>query len=103
MTTYGRGIYPSYFFKDHDPVIDYVRTAMAQTGTTPAKLVADRACSHATTRNWGLGKKQDIKVRRPSFATVASVLRSMGVDEIRLGAVLGETRRNRIRLVGGKR
>lgn len=94
----GRGIYPSYFFKDHDPIIDYVRTAMAATGTTPASLVAARACSTSTARNWGLGRKQDVKVRRPSFATVASVLRSMGRRHIDLDGLVTDVK-PRLRLV----
>lgn len=104
----GRGIYPTYFFKqeDHDPILDYVRAKMIETGTKPSTLVDDRACSSATTRNWGLGDKQDVKVKRPSFATVASVLTAMGVDKISINEVLGKVTskpRPKLQLVGGRR
>jgi hypothetical protein len=92
-TTFGRGIYPNYFFKpaDHDPICDFVRWQMQKNGYTPQKLVNERACSAATTRNWGLGRKQDVMVKRPSFTVVASVLLTMGVRNIDLNAILDGT------------
>lgn len=99
---HSRGVYPSYFFKGHDPILDYVRTKMRETRTTSADLIKARACSSSTAVNWGLGNK-DARVRRPTFATVASVLRSMGVSRIELDTLVGEQRGPRLKVVSGGR
>jgi hypothetical protein len=103
-TKFGRGIYPNYFFKgdDHDPIIDYVRSKMVQTHTSPQQLVQSNACSSSTASNWGLTGR-DVKVKRPSFATVASVLRTMGVDQISLNALVGSSARPRLKAIAGGR
>jgi len=73
-------LYRSYVFKDKDPVIDAVWTAIqtyaAARGLTEKQAIADAAKSGVrkqTIRNWRYGG-----VRRPFFYTVTKVGVAMG-------------------------
>ena len=65
--------YKSYVFVDKDPVIDALRTAVSDAKASYAELHAGSGVSPATIRNWFHGE-----TRRPQFATVAAVARTLG-------------------------
>ena len=66
-------LYKTYVFRDKDPVIDHLRTVVQQDGCRRAKIAEDSGVSATTLSNWFEGT-----TRRPQFATVAAVARSMG-------------------------
>lgn len=71
-----RGIlkpYASYMFRDKDPVIDIMRTMVKDAGVKHSTIRANSGVSPATLRGWFHGK-----TRRPQFATVEAVARSLG-------------------------
>jgi hypothetical protein len=71
----GFKLYKSYQFKDKDPVIDRLRTIIADEDVsyTDVHVLSDVAIS--TMYNWFDGK-----TRRPSHATVAAVAGALGYD-----------------------
>jgi DNA-binding phage protein len=70
-------LYRSYRFLDKDPIIDKIRTAVQDSGKTNLQIHEKSGVAIATLHNWFKGK-----TRRPQFATVAAVLRSIGKDVV---------------------
>lgn len=68
-------LYKSYNFRIKDPVIDLMRTAIADTGISYRKIERDSGVTSTTLRNWFHGK-----TRRPQHATVMAVVRAIGYD-----------------------
>lgn len=68
-------IYPSYRFKDHDPIIDYVDTLIGDAKIKRPHLAEISGVSATTLRNWSLRK-----TKRPQFATIAAVVRSLDAE-----------------------
>lgn len=68
-------IYRNYQFLHKDPVIDKMRTLVADEGLkwTQAAQISD--LSPATISNWFRGS-----TRRPQFSSIASLTRSMGYE-----------------------
>jgi hypothetical protein len=68
--------YRSYSFKDKDPVIDELRTIIASEGVSYRKVHELSDVSEQTLYNWFSGP-----VRRPQYATVMAVVRSLGYEQ----------------------
>ncbi len=77
--TNGRGFYRTYQFRDHDPIIDLVRTSVADSELSKAEINRQSGVSTTSLHNWLSGK-----TRRPQFCTVAAVLGSTGIHSIDL-------------------
>ena len=60
--------YRSYVFKDKDPVIDILRTAVQDSGKSYTDINADSGVAVGTMASWFGGA-----VKRPQFATVNAV------------------------------
>lgn len=71
--------YRNYLFTDKDPIIDFTRTAVADSKQSLQKIHEKSNVSTTTLYNWFHGK-----TRRPQFATVASVLLTCGVSEVNI-------------------
>ena len=70
--------YRTYRFTDYDPVIAVIRTARDEAKTKTVTIHNDSGVSSSTLYNWFNGK-----TRKPQFATVVAVARSIGaVDAI---------------------
>jgi hypothetical protein len=67
--------YRSYVFKDKDPVIDILRTAVQDSGKSYTDINADSGVAASTMANWFGGA-----VKRPQFATVNAVARALGKE-----------------------
>lgn len=65
--------YATYMFRDKDPVIDIMRTMVADAGVKHRTIRDNSGVSTTTLRNWFYGK-----TRRPQFATVQAVAHSLG-------------------------
>lgn len=70
-----RGIisYKSYMFREKDPIIDALRTAVSQSRRKYSDISAESGVPASTFSNWFHGD-----VRRPQFATTAAVGRALG-------------------------
>ena len=68
-------VYRSYRFRDKDPIIDRVRTAIQESGMSYQDIHNKEGIATTTLYNWMSGP-----TRRPQFCTVMAVLRSCGVD-----------------------
>jgi len=70
-----RGVisYKSYMFREKDPIIDALRTAVSDSHKKYSIVQAESGVSSTTLHNWFHGK-----TRRPQFATVSAVARSLG-------------------------
>jgi DNA-binding phage protein len=68
-------IYKTYNFRNKDPVIDLLRTAIKDTGADWGDISNDSGVSTQTLHNWFSGT-----VKRPQFATVQAVAHSIGYD-----------------------
>lgn len=66
-------IYKSYMFRTKDPVIDHVRTIVADSGLKHSKVSEKSGVAAGTMHNWFSGP-----TRRPQFATVEAVARACG-------------------------
>jgi hypothetical protein len=66
-------VYPSYLFIDHDPVLDQVDTIIGDSGMKLSAVAAVSHVSPTTLQNWSKRK-----TKRPQFASVAAVVRSIG-------------------------
>jgi transcriptional regulator with XRE-family HTH domain len=73
-----KGVYPSYLFKDHDPILDAIDTLIADSGWTFGEIAVGSGVTRTTLTNW-----QKRKVRRPQFATIKAVTRAVG-GELRI-------------------
>lgn len=60
---------------EQDPVVDRVRTCMADTGYTIADVARDSGVSYTTLANWINGETM-----RPQYATLCAAIRAMGYD-----------------------
>lgn len=67
--------YKSYLFRDKDPVIDQVRTAIEDSGVKWAFIEHKSGVTTQTLHNWFSGP-----TKRPQHATVRAVLRAIGYD-----------------------
>ncbi|MFL5655950.1 MAG: hypothetical protein ACJ8CB_17455 [Ktedonobacteraceae bacterium] len=70
-------LYTSYNFVDKDPVIDRVRTIVKREGATYKSIHSESNVSVSTLRNWFDGN-----TRRPQYATVMAVVRSLGYRQV---------------------
>ena len=70
--------YKSYVFRDKDPIIDVLRTAVADSKRKYSAIQEDSGVSTTTLYNWFHGA-----TRRPQFCTVNAVARALG-KELRL-------------------
>jgi transcriptional regulator with XRE-family HTH domain len=67
--------YKSYLFVDKDPVIDKLRTMVERSGLTYTQTADMSGVAVSTIYNWFHGA-----TKRPQFATVIAVVRSLGHD-----------------------
>src|SRR5262245_11444314 len=70
-------VFKSYSFRDKDPIIDQVRTVVQDSGAKFSTIEADSGVSVSTLHGWFSGP-----VKRPQFATVMAVVRSLGYDMV---------------------
>ena len=75
--------YRTYMFREKDPIIDFCRTKVEDSGETYRSISESSGVSTTTMYNWFHGK-----TRRPQFSTVAAILTSQGVNEINFRSVL---------------
>jgi len=68
-------LYKSYVFKDKDPVIDRLRTIVADEGVKYSEIAEGSGVSSTTLYNWFEGA-----TLKPQFCTVMAVARSLGYD-----------------------
>ncbi len=73
--------YKSYMFREKDPIIDALRTAVSDSTLTNRGVQEQSGVSATTIHNWFHGK-----TRRPQFATVAAVARACGKTTIKVTA-----------------
>lgn len=71
----GMKFYKSYLFKDKDPVIDVLKTAIADTNLSYDDISERSGVSRSTLDNWFFGS-----TRRPQHATIMAVTRAIGHD-----------------------
>ena len=67
--------YRTYMFKDKDPIIDKLRTALQDSGLSYEDVHAKSGISTTTLYSWFHGK-----TRRPQFATIAAAVGAMGKE-----------------------
>lgn len=70
-------IYPSYLFRDHDPILDAFDTLHGDSGAKLSNTAADSGVSITTLHNW---KRR--KTKRPQFATVMAAARALGATGV---------------------
>jgi len=73
-------VYRSYNFVEKDPIIDATRTLFSDRHASYTDVSQDSGVAVSTIRNWFHGS-----TRRPQFATVAAVVKSLGARNIRFG------------------
>ena len=71
----GLALYKSYSFKDKDPVIDEVRTLVADSDRTYQQVHEASGVSVTTLYNWFEGT-----TKKPQYATVMAVVRALGYE-----------------------
>lgn len=78
-------IYKSYSFRDKDPVIDEMRTIIADEGVSYGDIHDLSGVSATTMYGWFNGA-----TRRPQYATVKAVVRALGYDYrlVKVGKVI---------------
>jgi transcriptional regulator with XRE-family HTH domain len=69
-------LYRSYNFVDKDPVIDRIRTIVADEGLSNEEIHVISGVSSSTLHNWFEGD-----TRRPQYATIAAVTYSLGYKQ----------------------
>ena len=84
-------VYKSYNFKNKDPVIDILRTAVQKSGLSYNEIQELSGVHRQTMNEWFNGE-----TRRPKFASVQAVAHALGL-EFRLVEVRG--RRAHLRVV----
>lgn len=67
--------YKSYNFTDKDPVIDVLRTAVADVGLSYEEIEELSDVKASTLKGWFHGK-----TKRPQHATIMAVTRAIGYD-----------------------
>ena len=73
-------VYKSYNFREKDPVIDALRTAVSDSNLSYKKLHELSNVSNSTMTNWFMGR-----TKRPMFCTVWAVARACGKRGITMG------------------
>jgi transcriptional regulator with XRE-family HTH domain len=68
-------LYKTYMFKDKDPVIDRLRTMVADDGSKYSEISNASGVSYSTLHNWFDGA-----TRRPQYATIAAVAGALGYE-----------------------
>lgn len=68
-------VYKTYNFRDKDPVIDEMRTIVADEGLKYEQIHSLSGVSTTTMHGWFKGE-----TRRPQFATIMAVARACGYD-----------------------
>lgn len=68
-------IYKTYRFRDKDPIIDELRTAVKDEGLSYQDIHLMSNVTVTTLRNWFEGE-----TRRPQHATIMAVARAVGRD-----------------------
>jgi len=68
-------LYKTYSFRDNDPVIDLLRTAIKDRGVKYSHIEAESGVTVNTLYNWFSGT-----TKRPQFATAKAVARAIGYD-----------------------
>lgn len=68
-------LYQSYNFRDKDPIIYLVRDAITASGKSYSYIERHSGVTTSTLRSWFFGP-----TKRPQFATVQAVLRSIGKE-----------------------
>lgn len=66
----------TYLFKDKDPIIDKLRTAIEDEDMTYSEVAETAGISVQTIYNWFRGP-----TRRPQYATIVAVWRALGYRE----------------------
>lgn len=84
------GMYPTYSFKEKDPVIDELRSMIAEEGLSYKQIHEVSGVSKTTLYNWFSGD-----TRRPQHASVMAVVRMAGYDYklVKVGKILQLKRR----------
>lgn len=70
-----RGVYKSYHFLDHDPIMDAVDTLVVSSRHTFDWIADKSGVTTQTMRNW---RKR--KVKRPQFASIRAVVRALDAE-----------------------
>lgn len=65
--------YNTYLFKDKDPILDIVATAIDDSGMTMKEVHESSNVSMSTLYNWRFGD-----TRKPQFCTVEATMRAVG-------------------------
>jgi transcriptional regulator with XRE-family HTH domain len=65
--------YKSYSFVDKDPMIDYIRTIIHESGETLTKISEDSGVNAQTISKWLYGE-----TKQPRAASINAVLRALG-------------------------
>lgn len=92
-TRFTRGAYPSYLFKEHDPILDHLDELMRVANNPPLTSIAISAgVTRGTLINW---RKR--KVKRPQFASVAAVINALGgsIGVVYHGRMIGSSETSR--------
>ena len=72
-------LYKSYSFKDHDPILDQLRTLHEDENLSYAKISELSGLSVGTLGKW-FNRGGTKPTRRPQFASVMAFTRSLGYD-----------------------
>ena len=75
MKRHTRTVYPTYLFKDHDPVLDLVDYMIESAGMSLADVAHASGMSVQTLRKW-----RQRKTKAPMFQSVAAVTRATGAE-----------------------
>jgi DNA-binding Xre family transcriptional regulator len=78
-------IYPTYLFKDHDPVLDFDDYLVDREQAKLKDVAADAGVTRSTLASW---KKR--KTKRPQFATIAAVCSALGAKTIPINPIKGK-------------
>lgn len=70
-----QAVYRTYAFRDHDPILDRFRAALAEKDMSYGEIHDIAGVSVGTLGNWKRGK-----TRRPQYCTVIASFRAMGID-----------------------
>lgn len=67
------GIYKSYHFVDHDPILDAIDTLIEKRGVSFSYIERKSGVTVGTLRNW-----HKRKTKRPQFPTIKAVVKACG-------------------------
>lgn len=89
-------LYKTYSFKNKDPIIDLLRTALRDSGKSYWDVQRETNVSASCLWNWFEGE-----TKRPSFAAVKAVAECLGC-ELELKFPGHRANRPKLRVVGGR-